>query len=896
MSRVGTGLRTGLGATLRTAPWRRAPLLLAGSLGVAVAVAAGAAVLAVAAASGPLFLSSTGSAALAREAAAQCPEAPLPAVTYPSRGVLFGSLNVVQDDVGLHRTDTAVRSAFVDVGLPTPFRVLTAQPPIDLPGGSTTPVTLFSRAGALDHLTVLRRTPGRGLWFSDLAAARLGLTLGDRVTVGGQTARVVGLYRDLNGPGFGHGVPRYWCSWSALILVTLESRPPPLVFTDDATLVRLGQASVQRGGGPRHDAVSATWYAPIHPQHLTLAQARDRIDRGHRLPDALAGRAPALAAAVSYPGDLDQDAARAERERTGVRGSVTPIALAGTLVAALLVAAAGGFWAERRRREAALLVARGVSPAAIGLKAVLEALPAAALGTALGWVGARLLVTGLGPSGLLEPGANIRAGLAVLIALVVGLVALGALAGLRSPPRGHQVGKAHRRWSRAPWEVIPLGLALATYLAIQDGGAVRTTRDGVVLVSPLLVLFPLLALVGGLVVAARVSAALLPLLRRAGERLPSAPYLATRRLTGTARVTLGLVALVAVPVGLLVYAGMVTRSTSATVRAKANVYAGAPAVLVMNVPPAATPRLGGHGTVVSVFQSGRTRLGETEVLGVDPRTFARFAYSDGATLGRAPGGLVRRLVAGGDPGPPGVPAILVGCTGCGPVGQVRLRTSAVPVRVVARVPLFPGMRLLRSPVLVVDRRALAGVDHYADRQEELWTTARQLPAATRALAGQHITVAYRKTPAAFLDVVDLVPLTWTFGYLEALAGLTGSIAFAALLLYLGARQRATAASYLLSRRLGLGRSAHLRSLVDEVGALLGFGWLVGTCLGVLACLLVVPLLDLDPDFPPSSLVRVPVVLLLGSAAGVVVTVAVGVLTAQRTADRQPAADILKLNA
>ena len=58
--------------------------------------------------------------------------------------------------------------------------------------------------------------------------------------------------------------------------------------------------------------------------------------------------------------------------QTGLAGPITPTALVATLVALLLVAGAGMYWAERRAAEVRLLAARGVGPAALGLKAVLE--------------------------------------------------------------------------------------------------------------------------------------------------------------------------------------------------------------------------------------------------------------------------------------------------------------------------------------------------------------------------------------------------------------------------------------------------------------------------------------------------------------------------------------------
>jgi putative ABC transport system permease protein len=64
---------------------------------------------------------------------------------------------------------------------------------------------------------------------------------------------------------------------------------------------------------------------------------------------------------------------------------VLAIAAAGAVLSLVLVAGAVLFWIQRRRAELALLSARGVGPAALGLKALAElGLPAAA-GCAAGW-------------------------------------------------------------------------------------------------------------------------------------------------------------------------------------------------------------------------------------------------------------------------------------------------------------------------------------------------------------------------------------------------------------------------------------------------------------------------------------------------------------------------------
>ena len=81
--------RRGLGA-IGTPPWRRAPLLLVGQPGAAVAVLVATLILGVASASGPLFLSSAGSGALARILGSYCAEQTVPGVValQPAYGPL----------------------------------------------------------------------------------------------------------------------------------------------------------------------------------------------------------------------------------------------------------------------------------------------------------------------------------------------------------------------------------------------------------------------------------------------------------------------------------------------------------------------------------------------------------------------------------------------------------------------------------------------------------------------------------------------------------------------------------------------------------------------------------------------------------------------------------------
>jgi putative ABC transport system permease protein len=136
-------------------------------------------------------------------------------------------------------------------------------------------------------------------------------------------------------------------------------------------------------------------------------------------------------------------------------------------------------------------------------------------------------------------------------------------------------------------------------------------------------------------------------------------------------------------------------------------------------------------------------------------------------------------------------------------------------------------------------------------------------------------------------------VTWTFGYLQALAVLIGLIAVAGLFLYLSARQRATLVSYVLLRRIGLSRRGHLGSLAGELAGVLTSGWLFGAACAVGFAAAVRGLLDVNQLYPPGGLLRIPVGLLLLGAAVLLAVAAGGALGTQRVADRADPAALLR---
>ena len=94
--------------------------------------------------------------------------------------------------------------------------------------------------------------------------------------------------------------------------------------------------------------------------------------------------------------------------------------------------------------------------------------------------------------------------------------------------------------------------------------------------------------------------------------------------------------------------------------------------------------------------------------------------------------------------------------------------------------------------------------------------------------------------------------------------------------------------------MGLTRATHLRSLLAELGVLLGLAWTIGAALAWTAVLIVYQRLDIDPTRPPAPLLTAPVLAFTGSALAVAAVVVLAALYAQRSADRADVSEVLRL--
>jgi putative ABC transport system permease protein len=836
-----------------------------------IAVFAAATILACASSSAALFLSSAAAEALHRIAAADCPDATYPTVTIDS----ISKSTPADDD--------AVRAAMAGAGLPAPYRVMQAQD--TLFGRSRgVPATFFYRPAAADNVTVLARGPARGVWLPEILAKQLGLRPGQRVGVGAARTGfpVAGIYRDL----WREPVRPYWCSYTSLYAGT--GTQPFTLVTDPETFTAMQQAG---GGG-----IEASWTAPVDPAALALSDARELAGRQAAAYRTLGTGPPVdFASRNSGPGQLPAFADQAALVRDGLRGPVVPIALGGTILALLLVGAAGSYWADRRAGEVRLLSSRGVSPAALAGKAVLELAAPAVAGTILGWLLARWLVAALGPSPRLDRSAPVDAALTAAVALAAGLALLALVAGLRSRAATERpVGGRRSRLAATPWELALLAGAAVCYLRLRAGGGVVLVQ-GVAQVNLLVVAFPLLFLVGSALLVMRLLATLLPAAGRLAGRRSAAWYLAIRRVTAARVVSVTLLAAASTPMAVLVYAAGLTQTSQYTLDAKARLFVGSEVDVETLEPLRRTPETDQVGTIVNRYIAAKIGGADVAVLAIDPDTFTGPVYWDARYADLPLAALIDRIrqpAAGGR-----VPAVLVPAgdltlAGVGARYDIPLGTTTAKLTVAATSRLFPGRRL-PVPMLVVDTHRLGPVDPHAGSRNELWSR-HDRTAVEAAVTGQGARVFDVADRASVFAVANYLGISWTFGYLTALAALVGLVAVGGLLLYLETRQRSRVAAYAVGRRMGLSRATHLRSLLAELGTLLLTAFLVGTTLAWAAILLVYHRLDVDTSRPPAPLLTMPTTAILGAAVGVLAVTVLAALYAQRAADRTNVTDVLRL--
>ncbi|MDQ3733130.1 MAG: hypothetical protein M3400_03880 [Actinomycetota bacterium] len=880
-------------------PWIRAPVLGLRQPGAFFAVTVAAAILACAAASAALFLSSASSASLQQQIRDRCDNAAYPMIgTAAYLGTSFDGSPQPQFTP---ETDRAYPEALAAQGMQSrPVFIganseLTENGAPPAAGQNAHFVRPFYRPGAVDQITVLDSGPGEGIYVPSFLADYAQVGVGDTMEIDGATVPVVGVYQNL----YDEPVRPFWCSYSDLYNNETNANTPPadiVIATDETTFYNLAIAhdntSTEGGFGFFTETSARIWEVPVDPNTVTSTSATESIERQ----DA------ALQEASSVSGDddlfwsfqseeLGTLLERSQRLENGLRGPVIPTAVAGTILAMLLVAAAGSYWADRRLREVRLLSSRGVGPGALALKAALELVIPAALGTVGGYYLARGLIALAGPADDLDPDALGSAIMTTVAGFLIGLILLSTVAGIRSRNFTEKpIGHTRSRLSLVPYELILLGAA--AYLWWQLRGQEAVVFDGsVAQVNGLLVSFPLLFLAGAAVLAVRLIVLVLPALRRRAQNWPPAAFVAVNQLTANRVVSASLLAALCLPIAVLTYSATLTASSQRTVESKALVSVGAERAVTTFGDLEATPTLDAAGTFVARYQDAFVDGADATALGVDPEDFASVAYWEDSFADQDLTSLLAMLSERRDGR---IPVIAAGGVPLGPITLQLGRTQALEIDadVVAVADVLPGRRTA-EPLLLIDDRLVEEVPQSANLRFEVWTNDDPEPVAEE-IREQGARLFRVFTTAEVFELANFLGVSWTFGYLQALAAFVGVIAIGGLLLYLETRQRKRTASYALARRMGLSRWAHFRSLLAELGSVLMVAAVVGASLAGAAIAMAYRRLDVDPIREPSPLLAIPWITLAAIAVAAVVVGLVTAVYAQHRSDSVNPAEVLRL--
>ncbi len=775
--------------------------------------------------------------------------------------------------------------------------------PAASPGGPSTPLigsggTLVQRDGAIEALDVVAGDPATvGIWISERSADRLELAVGDVVAVDGSgPLPIAGIYENL----WEGERDTYWDT----VPPTLAPRYSPvlrgplfeLYFVPPGALHELGIP-----GGIRWDA--AVVDPPRSQAALERLTTRYRgLERSFTESSTLAAAIGGFSGAGTRVPSLTTDAFELRNQLDEiVEGLSQPIgtaAVGGVLLGLMITAAGAAFAVRKRRIEFRLLRSDGDPGWLFAARALLQYTPPALLGAAVGVASAVLLVGVLGPSGEFHGSAIDRS--LVAAALVAGLLiaaATTALAAVRvldrptSPVGSLGVG----------WLLLVVGLAIAMWIQV---GASPRPRE----LDPLVIGFPLVGLTAGVGVITVATRWVMRRVRRAGRSLPTAVFLAWRRITSADVGASLLSAAMGIALGLVVFSAVVVDSLETATAAKtAALVGGTTNVVVLDATGFELPD---DSTIV---QSQSTLLtvggGRVLVLVIDPET-----YADGVSwdplFGSSPEGLLELL---DQPVDADVAAVVVGDRAVPADGG--FGTSSVLsyelVGEVAGAPLVSAVAptiVVRSDQVDAAGRRLHELGRPGDVDPDEWEEQYRSPVARAArvlVSQQPAETIVQQLEALDIDTRDLLTASgvrdqvgnraarWTFEYLRLLAVVAAIAAVGTLLFYLSERRTARRLSTVMALRMGLRRSTAQLAAVIEVLGLVVLALVSGTVSALVLAGRVFTRFEPNQQLPPSVGIQRPLALFAVIAGSALATVVLAAMASQRAASRQSSAEVLR---
>ena len=481
-------------------------------------------------------------------------------------------------------------------------------------------------------------------------------------------------------------------------------------------------------------------------------------------------------------------AARTRAIQKTVAGGVWPLSALATVAGVGLTAAAASLWIDRRQRELRLLATRGVSPAGLAGKAMLEVSIPIVAGAVIGTAFAAAMVVLFGPAPALDSQAYVGALTAGSVAVVVGFVTFALVVGLRV--RASEVRRSRRSHLGAiPWELGLVALTVVAYRRLEKWGVPVGSGARVTEVDVWGLMFPVLFLITTVAIVSRVLAIAARPLRSVSSRWPITGYVGAHRISRYKLAVLGLLAASAVATGVIGYSTTFDESLEATLRAKTLTFIGSDtAVRVLY--GETIPEIDMPATVVGLQRDAWIDVGgqtNVRILAIDPATFASAAFWDPTYSDDSLETIVGRLA---EPRRDGrIPAVIVDAPADGPVPAAIVEQREVPVTFepVAQVTAFPGMNRV-EPTVIVDAAALDALGVRID-QLELWVRG-DTDEALAALDATGVRYAITRDANEIADRASFLTVSWTFGFMQAMGWAAGVLVIAGVAVYLDARRRA----------------------------------------------------------------------------------------------------------
>lgn len=450
-------------------------------------------------------------------------------------------------------------------------------------------VRLVARDGAVEALDVVERGGGDGVWIAERVADVLDVGADDTITITDPewpplNLPIAGIYRDID-----FGAPGPFWELLPIELVPRENRvfnliePELFLLSEELFLSVAGPlgddryrgSSISLGVEDFPPLSGRAWWQTRPISEATGAELISVTGHLRRLQTDANDPTVPLGASLFEAGlprllvesDLLDLAGRVDRAKSQISPAIASVEI--TVVALGLVVIAIGSWFVTRRRlvEIRMWTIEGRSPWSLGAAAVAAAVPAAAVGTAIGLVAIPWIVRVLGPSDTLHPEsvpiggvlAFVLAGLTVVF-LVASVIAMRVLA----DPASHR----SRRWV---WDVALYGVAAALLLQLLVRDPVDPATGEVDLTA---MFFPLVAVSAVVAAALRAVGFILVHFRRAGSRLPFALFLAWRRIAATATASASLLFPIGVAAGVAIFSSSLVASLENALDAKSIVAIG----------------------------------------------------------------------------------------------------------------------------------------------------------------------------------------------------------------------------------------------------------------------------------------------------------------------------------